>query len=168
VPRGKRLHCCLGLPPPTATAAAAMQKWWQQWGRPTFGWLLCFFTKQQPPKAEIPSLSPFFDGCNSAPKTREQRVSRVHLMHHVIVRTIAVHGAKSWGHGRIFHGNNLLDGRAAAAHLVVYLVLSQHSQHTTLLCVVSILLAFPLLIVEYSSKLGKLSPQQKLGNNGPP
>jgi hypothetical protein len=46
-------------------------------------------------------------------------------------------------------GNKPLDGRVAAAHLAVCCVLSQHKQHTTLLCVVLILLAFPLLIVEY-------------------
>ncbi len=45
-------------------------------------------------------------------------------------------------------GNKPLDGRMVAAHLVVCYVLSQHTQHTTLLYVVSILLAFPLLIVE--------------------
>jgi hypothetical protein len=27
------------------------------------GWLLCFLTKLQPPKAEVPSISLFFDGC---------------------------------------------------------------------------------------------------------
>ncbi len=31
---------------------------------PFFGWLLCFLSNPQPPKAEVPSLSLFFDRCN--------------------------------------------------------------------------------------------------------
>jgi hypothetical protein len=42
-------------------------------------------------------------------------------------------------------GNKLLDGRAAAAHLVVCCVLCVVC---CVLCVVSIVLAFPLMIVE--------------------
>ena len=34
----------------------------------SFGWLLCFLTKQRPPKAKTPSPSLFFDGlCFDAP-----------------------------------------------------------------------------------------------------
>ncbi len=90
-------------------------------------------------------------GAILAPKTREQRASRAHPEHRAINGTIAIHGAMSWGHGRIsleIEGNKPLDSRAVAAHLVVRCVLAEHTQHTTLLCVVSILLAFPLLIVE--------------------
>jgi hypothetical protein len=65
-------------------------------------------------------------------------------------------------------GNKLLDRRAVAAHLVVCCVLSQHTQHAALLWYVN--------FVGFSSddcrvdpsKLGKLFPQQKLRNNGPP
>ncbi len=97
-----------------------------------------------------PSLY-FLMGKILAPKTREWRASRVHPTQSAINGTIAIHGAKSWGHGGIsfeIEGNKPLDRRAAVALLVVCCVLSYHTQHTTLLCVVSILLAFPLLIVE--------------------
>ncbi len=62
-------------------------------------------------------------------------------MHRAINGPIVIHGAKSWGQAEVLleiEGNKLLDRRAVAAHLVVCCVL----------CVVSILLAFPLLIVE--------------------
>jgi hypothetical protein len=110
----------------------------------------------------------------SAPKTREQRVSRAHPMHRAIGGTIAIHGAKSnsWGLAEFpleIEGNKPLDGRAAAAHLVVCCVLSQHTLHTTLLCVLLIFVGLsPSDCRVNPSKLGKLSLQQKLGNNGPP
>jgi hypothetical protein len=62
-------------------------------------------------------------------------------MNCVIDGPMVIHGTKSWGQAEVpleIEGNKLLDGRAVAAHLVVCCVL----------CVVSILLAFPLLIVD--------------------
>ena len=47
VPRRSRL-ITNALPPP----------------QPTFGWLLCLFTKWRPPKTDAPPISQFFDGCH--------------------------------------------------------------------------------------------------------
>jgi hypothetical protein len=62
-------------------------------------------------------------------------------MHRAINRHIIIHGTQSWGQAEVpleIERNKLLDRRVVVAHLVVCCVL----------CVVSILLAFPQLIVE--------------------
>ncbi len=68
-------------------------------------------------------------------------------------------------------GNEPLDGRAAAAHLVVCYVLcvvTTHTTHNTVVCCVNFVGFSSADCRVDPSKLTKFSPQQKLGNNGPP
>jgi hypothetical protein len=92
-------------------------------------------------------------------------------MHRAINGHIVIHGTKSWGHG----GSSLGDsgqqatGRGAeAAHLVVYCVLCVVCCVLCVVCSVNFVGISSAECRVDTSKLGNLSPQQKLGNNGPP
>ncbi len=99
-------------------------------------------------------------GAILVPKTRERRASRAHPTNHAISGPIVIYAQRVVGMAEVpleIEGNKPLDGRAAAAHLVVCCV-----------CCVDFVGFSSTDCKVDPSKLGKLSPQQKLGNNGPP
>jgi hypothetical protein len=89
------------------------------------------------------------------PKTREQKVSGAHQMNCAIIRPIVIHAQRVLGMVGVpweIEGNKPLDGRALAAHLVMCCVF----------CCVYFVGFFSADCRVDPSKLGEVSPQQKL------
>jgi hypothetical protein len=99
-------------------------------------------------------------GAILVPKTREWRASRGHQAHRAIHGLIVIHAQRVVCLAEVpleIDSNKLLDGRVAATHLVV----------SRVSCVDFVDFSSADCRVD-PSKLGELSPREKLGNNGPP